>query len=63
LLQSPSFELFDMIFVDLVEREISPRTITQQLPVALLIKLNRATLFRFGGGDPLVESFLETVSA
>jgi hypothetical protein len=59
LLQSPSFERFDVSFVDLVEREISPRTVTEQFPIALLIKLDSAILFRFGCANPLVESYLE----
>jgi len=48
LLQSPSFERFDVSFVDLVEEKISPRTVAEQLPIALLIKLNCAVLFGFG---------------
>jgi len=46
-------------FVNLVEGEIRPRTVTEQLPIALLIKLNCAVLFGFGCGNPLVESCLE----
>jgi len=59
LLQSPSFERFDVSFVDLVEGEISPWTVTEQLPIALLIELNCSVLFGLGGSNPLIENFLE----
>jgi hypothetical protein len=48
-----------MRFVDLVEAEISPGTVSEQFSIAFLIKLNCAILFCFGSGDPLVESRLE----
>jgi hypothetical protein len=49
VLQGPGFEGFDVSFIDLVEGKISPRTVTEQLPIAVLIKLNCAMLFRQPG--------------
>jgi hypothetical protein len=48
-----------MRFVDLVEAEISPGTVSEQLSITFPIKLNCAILFCFGSGDPLVESRLK----
>ena len=57
-LQSPGLEGFDVRLVDLIETEICPGT-ECQLTITLPIELDRALLFRFGGGDPLVKSRLE----
>ena len=58
-LQGPGLERVDVGFVNLIDAQIRPRPIGEQLAITLPVELYRSRLFRFRGPNPFIKRRLE----